>query len=180
MAVAGHAVVHDIEGVEIAIHAWNTENGWCPPPWQMYGRLIAETAEYLAISQIHDGKRFFYTFLDKDFDFDWGQLTRKLEDRAHFVTQTDGSLKRLHSLDDNEASGAGVFSVSIGERYFTCLRVFELGIPLESHAVHQTVSYVTEAGRTMLVRHFCHTRRSQCLMTKGNRRTSLLITTYKL
>ena len=97
-----------------------------------------------------------YTFLDKDFDFDWGQMPRKLEDCGHFVTQTDGSLKRLHSLDDNEASGAGVFSVSIGERHFTCLGVFELGIPLESHAVHQTVSYVTEAGRTVLVRHFCH------------------------
>ena len=167
MEVAGHAIVHDIEGVEIAIHTWNTEDGWCPSPWQMYGRLTAETAEYLAISQIHDGKRFFYTFLDKDFDFDWGQITRKLEDRAHFVAQTDGSLKRLHSFDDNEASGAGVFSVSIGERHFTCLRVFELGIPLESHAVHQTVSYVTEAGRTVLVRHFCHPEKTM-LDDQGN------------
>ena len=108
-----------------------------------------------------------YTFLDKDFDFNWGQMPRKLEDCGHFVTQTDGSLKRLHSLDDSAASGAGVFFVSIADRHFTCLRVLELAIPLESHAVHQTASYVTEAGRTVLVRHFCHPEKTM-LGDQGN------------
>lgn len=156
LEVTGRAAVHELEGVEIAIQTWDTDDGWCSPAWKMYGRLTKETAEYLAISQIHDGKRLLYTYLDRDFDYDWGNIPRKLEDRGHFVTQTNGSLKRLQSLDDNIASGAGVFSVSIGERRFVCLRVLELGIPLESHASHQTVSYVTEAGRTVLVRHFCH------------------------
>ncbi len=156
MKVTGAATVHGMDGVEISIQTWNTNNGWCSPPWQMYGRLTGETAEYLAISQIHDGKRLLYTYLDRDFDHDWGNITRKLEDCGHFVTQADGSLKRLHSLEEDTASGAGVFSVSIGERHFTCLRVLELGIPLESHDTHQTVSYVTEVGRTVLVRHFCH------------------------
>ena len=156
MEVTGPATVHDVEGVEIVIYKWSVNDGWSPLSWQMYGRLTGETAEYLAISQIHDGKKLLYTFLDRDFDFDWGQVPRKLEDCGHFVSQTDGSLKRLHNLDDATASGAGVFSVLIDERQFTCLRVLELGIPLESHASHQTVSYVTEAGRTVLVRHFCH------------------------
>ena len=156
MEVIGSATVHNVEGVEISIHTWNAKDGWSPSSWQMYGRLTGDTAEYLAISPIHDGKKFMYTFLDRDFDFDWGQIPRKLEDRGLFVTQTGGSLKRLQSLDNDTASGAGVFSVSIEERCFTCLRVLELGIPLESQAMHQTVSYVTEAGRTVLVRHFCH------------------------
>ncbi len=57
MEVTGPATVHDVEGVEIAIHTWNTNDGWSPSPWQMYGRLTAETAGYLATSQIHYGKQ---------------------------------------------------------------------------------------------------------------------------
>ena len=148
--------VHDSDGIEIDIHEWIRETGWGESAWQMYGRLTEENAEYLAVSQFHDGKRFLYTFLDKDFEFDWGQMPRRLEDQGRFVTQADGSLKQVHNVDDMEASGAGVFSVTVGERNFTCLRVFELDIPLTSHSIHHTESYLTEAGRTVLVRHFCH------------------------
>ncbi len=101
-------------------------------------------------------QKFLYTFLDKDFDFDWGQMPRKLEDQGRFVPQADGSLKQVHSVDDMEASGAGVFSVTVGERHFTCLRVFELNGPATELDAPITESYVTEAGRTVLVRHFCH------------------------
>ena len=47
MEVTGPATVHDVEGVEIAIHTWNTER-WMESitSWQMYGRLTAETAGY--------------------------------------------------------------------------------------------------------------------------------------
>ncbi|MDE0299440.1 MAG: hypothetical protein OXN17_12475 [Candidatus Poribacteria bacterium] len=160
MEVTAAASVHGMEGVEIAIQTWKTHDGWCSPPWNMYGRLTRKTAEYLAVSQVHDGKRLLYTHLDRDFDYDWGIIPRLLEDHGLFTTQTDGSIMRLHCLEGDTPSAAGVFSVTIGERHFTCLRVLELGIPLESHDTHQTVSYVTEAGRTVLVRHFCHSEKT--------------------
>ncbi len=50
--------VHDLDGVEIDIHTWNPQTGWLPSAWQIYGRLTEEKAEYLAVSQLHDGKSF--------------------------------------------------------------------------------------------------------------------------
>lgn len=162
--------VHDIEGVEIDIHAWKSQTGWMPSAWQMYGRLTEEAAEFLAVSQLYDGKRLLYTYLDKDFDFDWGRMLRKLEDHGRFVAQADGSLQQVHSVDNVEASGAGVFSVTVGERHFTCLRIFELHVPVTKIGRDFSIveSYVTEEGRTVLVRHYCHPEKTM-IDAQGNR-----------
>ena len=150
--------VHEIEGIEIDIHTWKSHTGWLPSAWQMYGTLTEETVEYLAVSQLSNGKRILYTYHDKDFDFDWGRISRKLEDQGRFVFQSDGSLKQVHSIDNLEASGAGIFSVEIGKQRFTCLRIIELGVPITmiGRDFSITESYVAEEGRTVLVRHFCH------------------------
>ncbi|MDE0299441.1 MAG: RNA polymerase sigma factor [Candidatus Poribacteria bacterium] len=148
------AVVHDVDGIEIEIHTWEPEYGWSPSTWEMCGRLTETTTEYLAVSLFDDDKRILNTFLDEGFDFDWGQMPRKLEDRGYFSTQADGSPRQIKNVESMEASGAGIFSVSVGERNFTCLRVFQLeALPTALDATI-TESYVTESGRTIMVRHF--------------------------
>ena len=148
-------IVHDVDGIEMEIHTWEPRNGWAPSTWEICGRLTQTTAEYLAVSLYDDGKRFLHTFLDECFDFNWGQMPRKLEDRGRFATQSDGSIERVHSLEDIDSTGAGLFSVSVGSRNFTCLRVFQLEAPPTVLDTPITESYVTETGRTVMVRHFC-------------------------
>lgn len=167
LQVVRQSRVHDMDGVEIDVHLWISQTGWMPSTWQMYGRLAEERVEYLAVSQLSDGKRILYTFLDKDFDFDWGGMPRRLEDKGRFVKQADGSLKQVHSVENMEASdtmetiAAGVFSVTVGESNFTCLRIVEFATPVTEtrHDTSIAESYVTEDGRTVLVRHFCHPER---------------------
>ena len=158
LEVVRESRVHDTEGVEIDIHTWKSQSGWNQPTWQLHGRLTETTAEYLAVSEFCDGKRHFETYLDKDFDFHWGRISRKLEDQGRFELQADGSLKQLHSVDNVEASGAGVFSVAVGERHFTCLRIIELDAPVAKIGRDDLIgeAYVTEEGRTVLIRLFGH------------------------
>ncbi len=148
-------IVHDVGGVEMEIRTWEPRNGWLSSTWEICGRLTPTAAEYLAVSLLDDGKRLLNTFLDEGFDSDWGQMPRILEDRGRFATQADGSLKQAKNLENVAASGAGVFSVSIGKRDFTCLRVLQLEAPLGTLDAPATEGYVTEDGRTVMVRHFC-------------------------
>ena len=154
--------VHDVDGIELEIHTWEPRSGWLSSTWEICGRLTETTAEYLAVSLLDGGKRLLHTFLDEGFDFNWGQMPRKLADSGRFATQAGGSLKQVHSLEDMEASGAGVFSVSVGRRNFTCLRVFQLEDTLSSLAAPITESYVTQTGRTVMVRHFCRPEMAMC------------------
>ena len=114
-----------------------------------------------------------HTFFDEGFDFNWGQMPRKLEDNGLFATQADGSLKKVHSLENIDASGAGVFSVSVGRRNFTCLRVFQLAAPVTALDAPITESYVTESGRTVLVRHFC--RPEMAMSDKAEKAKSIVV-----
>ncbi len=167
MQVVRQSRVHDVDGVEIDANTWNPKIGWIPSAWQIHGRSTEEKVEYLAVSEIYDGKRYLETYLDKDFDFNWGQMFRKVEDQGRFVRQADGSLKQVNCVENMEASdttetiAAGIFSVTVGERHFTCLRVFDFVTPVTEarHDASITESYVTEVGRTVLVRHFCHPER---------------------
>ena len=154
--------VHDVDGIELEIQTWEPRSGWSLSTWEICGRLTESTTEYLAVSQLQDSKRLLHTFLDEDFEFNWGQMPRRLEDCGRFATQEDGSLKQVHSQEDMEASGAGVFSVSIGTRNFTCLRVFQFEGPLTSFDASITESYVTAGGRTVMVRQFCRPEMAMC------------------
>lgn len=89
------------------------------------------------------------------------------EDQGRFATQADGSLKQAHSVEYVEASdttetiAAGIFSVTVGERHFTCLRIYDFVTPVTEtrHDASIAESYVTEEGRTVLVWHFCNPER---------------------
>lgn len=152
------AKIHDIDGVEIDISEWKPKTGWMPSAWTMYGRLTEEKAQYLAKLFVHDGKRIMWTFLDEGFNDDWGESPRRVENRDCFVLQKDGSFKQVYTPLELEAIGTGVFSVKIGERSFTCLRVYDLKGSVKDKASRGgelTEGYVTQTGRTVLVRQYC-------------------------
>ncbi len=145
------AKIHDLDCVEINVDVWEPKTGWMPSYCTDYGRLTDDSVQWLAISQIRDGRRMFRTFLDEDFNEDWAPMVRRMEDRSRFVLQEDGSFKqRCHSP---EVIGAGMFSVKVGERSFICLRVLDVeDKPTERDMLME--AYLTQEGRTVLCRRY--------------------------
>jgi len=97
------------------------------------------------------GKRRLRTFLDKDFNHDWGETPRHLKDEGRYAMVKDGHYRQNNHLQ--QAIGAGRFSVRIGARTFSCVRVLDLeGAGSEKGTLVE--AYVTEKGRTELFRRY--------------------------
>jgi hypothetical protein len=144
--------VAGISGVEIEMDEWSTENGWREGRGMtVCGRLTDTHAQFLAVWAVFAGERFVQTYLAPGFDDCWGQRPRILEDRSRFVQESDGSYRQAHREED--APGAGVYSVTIGSRTWKCLRVIA---PEDDEIV--VLSYLTEQGETVLQRHCCAER----------------------
>lgn len=150
------AKIHGVEGVEIDINLWKAESGWLPSAEKIYGALDEEKARYLAVSIYHNGTALFQTFLDEHFAYDWGEMERRIEDLGRFSLQPDGSLKQSHTGQPLDAYGAGIFSVEVGKRAFTCLRALQVEGDVTNVDAPITASFITQEGRTVLVRHYCH------------------------
>lgn len=153
LRVVKPALVHGVEGVEIEVKMnWESCN-----IRTIYGCLTEDSVRYLATIYEHEGTMHLLTFLDGEhYIWAWPETPRRLEDTGRYIRQEDGSYKQVHSSDSEEASGAGIFSVNIGGREFTCLRVIQPeGNVRDVHApFHET--YVTQEGRTVLNRVYCH------------------------
>jgi len=78
-----------------------------------------------------------------------------VEDRGDYAQEADGSPKRIHASEAH-TSGVGMFNVEVGTQRWTCLRVIEVSEDVTVKSAQLTESYLTQAGRTLLVRHFCH------------------------
>ena len=148
MRGVGQARVHHLECVEIEIDEWEPGKGWKTNERTAYGRLTAEEVQWLAMRyRTEQDERRLSTFLDEDFLSDWGKAEpRRLSDEGYLVETGDGVFARRSGAPG--AIGAGMFSVSIGSRRFTCLRV----IDVEERASEQGIlveAYVDETGRTM-------------------------------
>ena len=59
-------------------------------------------------------------------------------------------------MGDETTSGAGICSVKIGDREFTCLRVIYAEGSAKKTDAPFNESYITQAGRTVLIRSPCH------------------------
>ncbi len=158
LRVVKPALIHSVEGVEIEVKMnWESCN-----IRTIYGCLTEDSIRYLATVYEHEGTMHLLTFLDGEhYTWAWPEIPRRLEDTGRYIKQEDGSYKQAHSSDSEEASGAGVFAVNIGEHAFTCLRVIQpegnikdVGAPF-----HET--YITQEGRTVLNRVYCHGRYSK-------------------
>ena len=123
---------------------------------RVWGRLAEDEVEWMAVESLRaDGTRELMTFLDEGFHDDWGPSPRRIEDRGSLRPLADGSLEVEPGIP--QITGAGVFDVHIGERCFTCMRVFDL----EKEASDRDVmveAYITRAGRTVLFRRYSGNR----------------------
>lgn len=146
------ATVHDVEGIEIELRFWKPGEGWQPTGTAL-ARLTEQEAQWLAVSLVHEGKSQAETFLDKNFDWNWGKVGRALEDRGAIERAPDGSLRVRDRAALAAGTGAGLFAVDIEGRSLTCLRVLECDIASEPDALVE--SFLTPDGRTVLVRRFC-------------------------
>lgn len=167
LRVVKPALIHGVEGVEIEVKMnWESCN-----ILTIYGCLTEDSVRYLATVYEHEGTMHLRTFLDGEhYTWAWPEMPRRLEDTGRYIEQEDGSYKQAHSSDSEEASGAGVFSVKIGEREFTCLRIIQPeGNVKDVHApFHET--YITQEGRTVLNRVYCHDYYSKDIPVDRNTR----------
>ncbi len=153
------AQIHDVDGVEINVQGWKPEAGW-QRPGTVYGRLTDDKAEYLAVQLPDRETTQFETFLDEWFAGNWGTLDRTISDHGIVKRQSEGSFLLSAEIPRHRGMGisAGLVRLQIGSKSLTCLRVLELpeeaALPT-SEQYYITESYLTQEGRTVLVRRFC-------------------------
>ena len=160
LRVVRPATIHGVDCVEIELRDddWEEDEGWVHSEWTMYGRVAEDRVGWLATQKLVGDRRALYTFLDDDFDEDWGDDVRRMEDRGRYVTQKDGTYRTRRSKRSlsPEAVGAGMFRVTIGGRAFTCLRTIDCEYDSHPGTEHGVLfeAYITRKGRTVLGRRY--------------------------
>ena len=146
-----------MEGVEVEVEEWDGDvEGWRDAGWSMCARENGEEIQYLAVIEQQEEGISINTYLSQGFTGAFGCMKRRIEDTGRHVRQPDGSWKQVHSADDLDASGAGMYEVRIGDNVFTCLRVLQLeGLVTEADAPIDE-AYITAEGRTVLIRDYAH------------------------
>ena len=145
------ARVHDVEGVEIEFRAWGPEKGWLPTG-TAHGRLTEEGSQWLAVNLVREGASQVETFLDEHFDVNWGGGGRMLEDQGIVQSDTGGSLRLKDRAALLNGAGAGLFTVNVGAKRLTCLRVLECDVTDDIDTL--VMSYWTREGRMALARRY--------------------------
>ena len=130
------AVVHGRECVEIEVdeQAFPDRAGLvrrdCSPDEEdqrtrVWGRLDDTQVQWLAFESTRrgDGRRELYTFLDENWEDDFGSADRLIEEKGWLTERTDGTFER--SPDAPRLFSSGLFDVGIGRpgvRVHACLR----------------------------------------------------------
>lgn len=149
------ARIHKVEGVEIEVEEWWWEEGWRPITVYYYGRVLEDKVEWLAGMHKSGEGTNINTFLDESFVWAYPINQRLISEGDLFETLPDGSLKTTRDRDDFTESGAGYFSVRIGDRSFTCLRIVGLEGAITDKDTCVTEAFLADSGRMVLVRHYC-------------------------
>ncbi len=150
--VVREAAIHGLDGVEIDVDYWTPEKGWKPRTNTIWGRLTETSVQWLAFAQYKEDKWTLETFLDEGFEKNFGSETpRRLYDSGRFVETENGGLEMRPG--DPAGLGAGMFSVKIGGRSHTCLRVLDIeGGPGEDATLAEV--FIGRNGRTVLFRRY--------------------------
>ena len=154
LSAVRQAWIHEVEGVEVEMRTWERETGWRDSSHSFFGRIRDDAVQWLGGMYRGEDTQV-RTFLDEGFVWAFPDVDRKLKDDGLFETLPDGALRTNREHEDITWSGAGCFSVGIGERSFKCLRVIGLEGPLEASDTAATEIFVSDAGRTVLIRHYC-------------------------
>lgn len=146
------ASVHGLDCAEVEVAVWERETGRGPGEWTMWGRLTNDTVEWLAVADLTEGRRRLSTSPDEEFAENWGgPVPRRLEDKGRFAEEAAGVLTQRERTAGE--IGAGMFTVQIGERQFTCLRVLDADPDPQPGSV-LLEAYLTRKGRTLLCRRY--------------------------
>jgi hypothetical protein len=149
------AVIHGIEGVEIASLEHEMGDKEQLTPATLFARLTESRVQCLATMFLHDNRRRLYTLLDEGFDEDWGESQRRVRQTGRLVQQPDRSYRQrpeqLRPGEDVEAMG--VCHVTIGPSSFTCLRVLDVA-PVFTEESTLMEGYLIREGRTVLCRRY--------------------------
>ncbi len=156
------AKIHHVDGVEIEVRRWQPSSGW-QRAGTMYARLGDDKAEYLAVHLPNEESTQVETFLDSGFAWNWGAMDRAISDQGLLRRTPDGSLLLPDTTPRHNGMGIGfgVVRLEIDGKSFTCLRV--LDVPEDNDLAKSeddcvSESYLTQQGRTVLVRHRCRPR----------------------
>jgi hypothetical protein len=149
------AVVHGIEGVEIASLEHEIGDKEQLSPTTFFARLTESHVQCLATMFLQDNRRRLYTLLDEGFDEDWGESQRRVRQTGRLVQQPDGSYRQCpeHLQPGEDVEAMGVYQVTIGGRSFTCLRVLDVA-PVFTEKDILMEAYLTREGRTILCRRY--------------------------
>ena len=157
------AIIHGRECVEIEIEEQRhpDRDGLLPLNYdpekiarhtRFWGRMTETEVQWLAVESMKsDGTRELLTYLDEDFEWDWGMSSRHIEDTGFLTEQPDGTLVR--SPDAPQVCSHGLYTVRIGEQSFECMCVFDIE-PDASEKDVMIMAYVTREGRTLLFRRY--------------------------
>lgn len=153
MVVTSHARVHELDCVEIAVQDWAIREDWEVPgrPQLFYALLDEEETRWLGVVQQMGNRKVLRTFKDDWFEADWGRgEKRKIYDDGRYQRQPDGSYRTT----DRTGKGAGSYDVTIGDRTFHCLRVWDTYGKPPSEQVELSEAYIEPGGRTVLYREY--------------------------
>lgn len=152
MKATGSARIHGEDCVEIRVVEWAADENWPAGfnPGFIYGRINGDQTEWMAVIMNADGTKVMSTFLDDNFEENWGDCEKgPFYDDGRYRRQADGS----YVITDGKGLGAGVYDVTVGDNTFCCLRVLEpdLSVPEGGELVE---AYVERSGRTVLFRRY--------------------------
>ncbi len=146
------ATIDQVACVEIQVNEWPIRTDWqtASMPTRFYSRMDDDTTGWVGVVQKSQGQALLRTFRDKGFDQDWGMNgKRNLYDDGRYQRQPNGS----YHITNGQGLGAGVYTVTIGEQTFCCLRVLDIG-PTPSEHGELGEAFVTRGGRTVLYRQY--------------------------
>jgi hypothetical protein len=150
------AKVHGEGCVELGVDDWSPEEGWTTDTWMMFARLTDTASQWLATVRVQKGTRRLYTFLDEGFEQDWGEWPRHCGE-TYRLERLDDDAYRLEPPEEPVAAdlvlGAGLHEVTVGERTFTCLRLFDVHPQADERSI-LFVAYATQEGRIVLGRRY--------------------------
>ena len=149
--VSGRAQVHGLDCLEIT-EEWDEsiDGKITKNKWKCYTRQTDDFTQTLAVIAETRGILKVDSFLDESFVERWGEKSARIwKDEERFTIQGN----RLESVDSHKSGGAGYFKVRIGQKPFTCLRVFDT-CDVKGDAGVMVEAYLSAEGRTVLFRRY--------------------------
>lgn len=154
--MVGRITVHGVQGLEMRVVDYEEETNWTPYHHTTFIGVRDDVGQWLGTLARCGDERVLRTFLDEDFDEDWGRYALTLHDTGRFAWGPDGSLVQRHGLEyqSDNAGIVGMVRLGVGEREFDCVHVVDVPVqPTEQDLLME--SFVRpEDGRLIACRRY--------------------------